>query len=545
MPVDTNRSPFSRVFDPDQSGTLTGLMGRAMGNNTALERQGSVRGGAQAALSDAVSKGKTPQQAILEYLKTPEGQQAFVSDPDFDKSLKSWADNITPPSPTMTNVAPGAMAVQTGQDGKVMNTFRNPTAEVQTFNEMAAIAKLPAERLRQLAEIQLLPGPEKQTAKEKAVSELVRSYGLPQEIGTKLLADVYRTVSIKDAFGAVVGEGVMDITSGQMIQPGQATSPNFGTAGPGFTGPAQGAPQGVQWPAAGTTQVPGQAPQQPQAQPGRTGQMPQTAPTPGLQPGNVDIQDMYDDKRTMFFGAGLAPTALSWANSVFRQIDPGLQVPGGQKSTGRRQAIQELHVALDGLTREGAGLGIPTVFINDLKALAPGFGPFESPSDALSKGMKLLQRVTDEITAQEANIRDPNVPAKVKVEAASRAKAYQTIERALPTMEEMQELKRQLDSGTAPVMTPGTAVRSLEETTRKGVKAGVEDLSSGGKKPAQAAPRPGQTPQAGAEPELKGNPYAAMSAKELLKVDPKSVKEPALRAALRARLDELLMKKGK
>lgn len=160
----SQKSPMSynALFDPSRGGTLSTL-GALMGAPTKAEyvqqRSGAANSAGIAAIQKRVESGMSPQAAIVDYIKSPEGQQWFLMSQDPMDEVRKYLANTTPPKPGVNTVgrqlvddngkliyqgpedpytmSPGQTHINPGQETTVTAPL-NPTETKQKYDEYVA-----------------------------------------------------------------------------------------------------------------------------------------------------------------------------------------------------------------------------------------------------------------------------------------------------------------------------------------------------------------------------------------------------------------------
>lgn len=471
-------TPFSHLLNPEQPGTLMGFIGGLTGSPSKGQVAGDARGRALQMLSAEIQAGKTPQQALVNFLQRPEGVELFIRDPDLMTTLQQLQKQATPPEPKMTVAGPGQNVYSTinGVTTKVGGAA--PTV-VQELLGLQEIAKLDPADFQEMARLTMLPAEARRTAQERAVASLISAGKISQETGQKIIGGIIKVLPIKNQYGEETGQvSIIDIASGNVIQPGKANQPGNDTS-----------------------------------------TIPDTAKN---HDGTIDPSKLFRGKATMFLGTGIAPIMVSTLSSILEQIDPKMILEPGAKAHSQRQDIRELHAALINLRDNASGLNIPKITIDTLIKLAPGLGAFDTPHNSVISGIKLLDKVNEEVAANEASTRDPALPVEERKKAASRMTSWRRVQRALPSMPEMVAMEEAIRQGDAGALT----LRGAVEDSTGGARRGVNELRNPGGK---GTPQP-------------TNDFSKMSPEQLLAIDPKTLDANG-RAAYRRRLEALKGKK--
>lgn len=560
-------NPFSGMRA--NSGSLFANLGLAP---TYEDVAGQATGEANSALGALIEGGLTPQQAIVKYLQTPEGMQAFIRNPNLADQMQKTIASVTPPKEDVTTLSPGQTALGTdpysrttrtmgsvpaqpqlstaspgqktystqngqtrevgnnpslpqinnipagntsqviNQDGTVASTTVTSPAEVQTFNALTKVAQLNPTELEEMARIQLLPADQRKSAAERAVKRLVDGGQIDATMGQKLLAGALDIKEVHNNFGDGTGQFVItDKLGGQVIPSQNQINPDGSISpNPVYNGATRQLQDGTS------------TPLNPPAPRG-----PQTSPQPGAQGPSVapSSLDLAKDKRSMFLGTGALAATASYLGATAKQFDPSINDPKSESATTQRDYLGQLHTALIALRDNASGLGIPVKVIDQALSLAPGFGPLENPKEATKKGIMLLNMAENEIARGQMNIRDPNQPRALKIKEAERIQSWKRVTEALPTKPEMIELYKDIESGKANTMGIGGAAESaanLAKSSFDALNKGIKDVG---------------------EQNQPATKYQKMNEDAMIKVDVTKLQPNELRA-YKTRLQELIKAKG-
>lgn len=250
-----SRTPFERVFDPEaQRTTLTGFLGRVMGNPTADERQGAAGGALMAALGQRLQGGMQPKQAFIETLQSPEFMDAFASgNEDIGLLMTQMMKGLTEfqSGPASEVLAPGAMIAQQGPDGSWGPALANPTAEMQKFRDLSALSGLSEPALQEIARAQLMGQQDGTgTAEERALNGLVAAGLIDRTQANYMLANGLKVQEVRHPVSQqVTGYNLLNTIAGTYtpltIQGGKV-APAMGVPGPdGMSQPPVQAPAGT------------------------------------------------------------------------------------------------------------------------------------------------------------------------------------------------------------------------------------------------------------------------------------------------------------
>lgn len=567
-------TPFERLFDPDQQGTLTGFVGRAMGNNSVV---GTARGNAMSELSKLQESGLTPQQSIVKFLQTPQGMEAFHSDPSFIQQAQEFVKAATPPNPQLHNVpegnqvyattpgqagiagtnpsrpkiesvAPGHRGVQVNSDNTTTDLGTQPfqtrienvppgnrgisvngnnstsdlgvtpPADVQSFTQMATIAGLDPKRLQEYA-------------------------------GNKIMiANRYEVKPIKNAWGEDTGGFVIeDKLTGNVVPSSKVLLPN-GEVG---DNPAAGSRRN------NITNEPSSF------APGISNEQLSKATNAD---GTINAAKLYDDKRTMFLGSGVNAYMLNTLGQVMRNIDPSLTDEKSEKAVRQNDYIAQLQYELHNLVSNGGGLGIRSSVIKQASGLGPSENSWRDPKTAVTKGIQLYDLAQTEILRDKMIVNDLNgYPKEQRVDASKRIAQWEAVHATLPTRKEMVDLFNAFGSRQSGAVTGPDLVKSAGTMVKGGVSALGDTLSATTDKgapqpnanaqppaptnvPPQAAPQQGQGQ---GQPPVKSQAaqqapmtydFSKMTDTDIIKINPAKLSPPE-QQQYRARLDQLITDK--
>lgn len=549
-------NPFSALLNPDKQGTITGFLGGALGYPTASQAAGGATGDALKALSDLRAQGQTPQQAIIQFLQTPQGKDYFVqAGPDGLKQLTEGLQATVPPTPAVHTVAPGGQLFQAGPDGKMGLVATNPKEQANTvlspgqtmvdsegkplasvpeagspdvvkFKQYAQIAGLPQQEIQRLAAMQIDPS-KTPTEKATAIQKLVTDYGLDQRTGQAMLAGAIQVIPQKDSYGNTTGDvTIIDTTNPQAVQsikinpnnsvsvspvPGLKATPNSTGIGP--SGTFEGAS------AVSPSATPGITP----ASGAGTGVLPASKADPTAN------KQYFGDKADMFLGAGLVAHAVGAASKVGETISPELISKEGAKANDRQTQLAHLTNTLLSMGEQGNGFGINKSIINSFKDLLPSADSLtETPHAAIQKGIRLLQKVQIEIGAEEGAASNSALPQSERVASAKRAEGWRRVERALPTMEQMDNMEKAIRNGTAGALNVESGAKAIIDQGGKAVNSGKKQVQ-------------GVTDAVTSE--TGSDPFANMNEQQLTAINPRSLGQPAL-VQYRNRIRALIAKGG-
>lgn len=231
---------FNAFLDPSRN-DLGGFLGRLTGAPTReeywMQRQGQASQAGMAGLAERVQQGMPPQQAVLDFINSPEGMDFFTTVPNAADEIKKQLALMAGPEPQdMINVAPGGAVFDpnTGQQA-----FSNPTTEVQDFTGLAEVAGLSKDEMATLAQAALV---KKQTGDltqtQEATANLVARGLITPEMKDKIDGGVLQIQPMLGADGSTEGHVIIDMTDptnptailptgGLTKKPVQPGSPNY------------------------------------------------------------------------------------------------------------------------------------------------------------------------------------------------------------------------------------------------------------------------------------------------------------------------------
>lgn len=213
-------TPFNAVMDPSRPGLL-GFFGRLAGNPTREEWQaqqvGMARSKGLQRLQEAIVTGAPPQQAILEFVNTPEGMDFFMKDPDPMGVIKSFMEMAQAPDPGENDVklSSGERIVRPDGKGGYAQIAANPTTEVQTFNGMAELAGLNEAEIAEMARAEMTQGQTGDpTEKEAAAERLFQAGVISETLRDQWISGMIEVRPKTDKFGNTKGFVMIDILNG-------------------------------------------------------------------------------------------------------------------------------------------------------------------------------------------------------------------------------------------------------------------------------------------------------------------------------------------
>jgi hypothetical protein len=458
-------NPFETLFDPSRDGTITGFIGRAMGNRSPEQIRGEAVSTAYKKIGELQESGLSPQQAIAKFVQSPEGVNFFYRNPDGVDALQKMilagkaeekkvynlsaggrligADGTEIASNPIQAAPEGPFTLGPGQrrfapGGKEIasvppeSSVLKPTPQMQNFDYFTQLGNIPKEEIQSLAATQARlmadpTNPDRSTETERAVQQLIAKYNLDPALGAKMLAGAIKVLPQKNSYGQDTGEvTIVDLTEGSSR-----------TIGPKANAP---------------TPTPA----------GKTGVVEAPKPEPVQLPA-----EYFGDKADMFLGSGIMPSLAKTVSNVGQQIDSSLITEEGAKATSRKNLVSNLRSALSSMAAAGEGLGVNRRVIEGMLELAPSGSATETPHEAVQRGIQLLQTVQGEIAAEEEKTAREDLPKEEKVNSAKRMEGWRRIERALPTMDQMKNMEEAIRTGKAGAMTLKSTVKSTVDATKR------------------------------------------------------------------------------
>lgn len=185
-----NGGPFANLFSPDSPSPVFATIGTALGNPTRAEvsaqQLGAAQGGVLSALSQSMTQGRTPQQALLDLMSTEEGIDYFTKGGDV-KTLVDYMASTTPPPAGANVLSPGEQLLTDA--GDVIGAV--PTTEAQNFNTLTEAALLSPEEKAEVARSQLYANATgDMTQVEEATARMVQNGAMSPEFRDLILSGV-------------------------------------------------------------------------------------------------------------------------------------------------------------------------------------------------------------------------------------------------------------------------------------------------------------------------------------------------------------------
>lgn len=387
---------------------------------------------------------------------------------------------------TSTTIPPAAttgpgQTLHTLQNGQYKPTFTNPTTQMQDFDSFRTIAGLPSGVVQRLAQMQMTPPDQRPTEMKRTLDEMVAAKQLDPKTANLLAVHAFgpqgviRIVPKLNRHGEQIGSSVIDLIGNRSMDVGQiSTGPGTDTSLPG------------------TPAAPPAAPGSPNATTG-PGAIPRTAPpgspaAPLAPPLNLqNPESPYSDKLQMFFAPGLFPQLNAALGSMARQVDSRISIPGSEDASANTDAMRNLAFALAGLTREGAGLNIPSKYLALAEALGPSASVWNDPKNAVRQAIDLHGRMQQAIREDRALLVDREQSHDSKRRAERRIETYGNVLEALPPLNSMIHLREDIAKNgpitRANEMSPGRFLSNLVSGTKQVVTTGADQARETGAVP--------------------------------------------------------------
>ena len=479
-----DRNPFEMVFNPDNTGTATGLAGRIFGVPTQAERIGEIQSRAMSEYSRIVQGGNlTPQQGVLELMKTPVGQELFRSGTDAIKSFGELVNTVQPPAPTV--MSPGSQAID--RTGKVVASA--PTQEVQNIKGLQQLAQLSPERLKEVAQINMLP------AEDRKLFALKQG-GLDPLLAAKLVSGVIEVKESKDLFGKPSGNFVIIDKSTNSIIPlnvGKTGSSNTASA----VAPSATNPEGIADPS----------------------------------------------KLNMFLGTGVWPTGLRYLDNMVRStFAEKFGTATGQTAQQRHRDLKDLEVAVTSFPEI---VGRTNKVLDTIRSLLPK--AINPASDSVDAGINIYQIADRELKNIETTLtsNDPYVSDQAKSDMSKQRLGYLRILRSLPPLQDMVKLKEAIIKDGGGSFSASSGVQAFKELGGNVLNAAQESYQNltSGKKPAAPAAPQAAAPAAPAQAQaVTPEQVPTMSIQQLSALNPATL-SPAVKSAVQNRIRQLLLQR--
>lgn len=514
-------SPFERVFNPDNSGTLTGMLGRAFGNSGAGDARGAALQELGQLLSQPGPDGQpmNPQRAVMQFMTTDSGKNFFARDPNAASTIGSFIQQMTPPQPQIGTLGPGDMRTTTepttvnGGGGTRTGPF-NPQSPIplQQGQTLAQPSSTPGgaatmgvgnpapPTLVGPAQGFVPPGatqPSFTQPSERLQTQkgYVEGAGLTQEQSQGAYRDLALTPEgkIGHAIDRLVEQKVMTKEQGEAYKAGalewKQEHNRFGT--PSGWGLYDKITQKRL--AAPVSDIP-------------------NAVKPS-EHSDADF-DLTDPKASMHLGSGALTMARDQLGRLNRMAigNSGIDSRGSVIEGERRNSIAAVRAALDDVEKVG---GLREGAAKRLLETAPELGVNVDAETNLRKMRTLHKEVTREIKSAEdtLDLTDPRNSPEVVKQASKTRDALQHVLRLLPTMKQMDQALDLCVKGDCGNFNLAGAADVLTKTAK-----GAKNALTG--------------------PNKVGNSFETMTPEQIQAIDVKKLDAKG-RAAYRTRLDQL------
>lgn len=553
-----DRGPFERIFNVDNPegtpfGAMLGTVGQVAGFKTAGERAQDAQGQALSQMSAEVSAGATPQQALLNFLKSPQGQEAFSRGMTVDIANKFMqAVNTTP---TVGAVGPGQTPVITrpGQPG-VEYGQQTPTTEQATARTIAPTKEVgPGVSLAQQPQGQygFQTGPAAPTTEQSTSRTIAPTVGVGP--GVTLAQQPQGEYGYKPGFNNKTTESqsfdnlkqyaqlppnvLADIAKLNMLPAdqrdselkrltdtavqngsiGQEVADKLRTGYYGGNGVIRMIPKlnrvGEE---IGTTIL------DMGANNGRGASMEVlnngysptggATPAPGSPAAATAGSPPRTNKSLMFFGTGLPANILAPLGQVVRgTLGVDIPIGGSEAASDNIRNLTALQTSLIQMAKEGGGLGVPARVISAATNMGPQSSTWGDPKTAVSHAIDLHAQLSDEMSKDTAKLNDIQASKQEKHRAEQRITAYQQIMSQLPPLSEMTMLQKDMATG-------GPITRANEVSVGNVGRAAIQAATAGGKKVGKNVDQ-----ATGTDQPAGGDRFSKLSNQSFLGIDPQKL----------------------
>jgi hypothetical protein len=476
-PAPTRGGPFSNLFSPDSPSPILSTIGVAMGNPSRQEIQaqelGAAQGGILGSLSQAMGKGRTPQQALLDLMQTEEGIDYFAKGGDLN-TLVNYMSSATPaPAPDGVMASPGQQMLDP-RDGSVMASV--PTADEQNFESQVADAMLTPAEKTEVARAMLYANATGDTSQAEAATQRMVDAGAMTPGFRDMVLSGIVGFKIDSNTGASVP---FDLRS---MDPGMAPAPTDPGV-PGFNLIDQGVPPAAVAPTAAPVQgAPAPATGGSPYAPTQSGQLAQPiADTPAMPEtgdiGDIDPLDITTTDARIIRGAGWIRGMQSAAGNLVGPIVPEAGAPVVQAMRGAMDEIKTLtnQIPIRASNRLSA----------DIKQLQK-LSDFEGVTPEVYGGKLIRLYNLTESLIQQAEIvaTNPKASIEAKKDAEAQIYALMTLRNGLPNPE---DLKREIDLVKTESQTEGILPPKAQQAI-EGLEAEVGGAVTGGKSKTKSTP---------------------------------------------------------
>lgn len=445
---------YNAVMDPSRRG-IFGFLGRMAGLQTReehiFEESGQQANAGFRAIQERIEGGMSPQQAIVDFVGSPEGMDFFATVPDPVNAIQNYLKSVAPPELADPMIVGQGADVWDPNQGQVVHSndapqdpytlnpndrrfdennelvavgaepVPNAPDDLVKFQAFAELAGLSPDEKKQLANVMIqkmaMPAGGDPTQAEAALSALVKSGKITEETKLLMLGGAIQVMPRRDQFGDIEGYDVVDTVGGSVQSLNSAT------------------PQDP-------------SPLAPTASPGRT---------PGTRPGEMpDALNQLENPADIVEGVGMVPKLQQMFGGLFGQYNPQWGTP--EEVTVRRQALANINLDAQNLRdilSNSRSSAAETKRIETILEPLSGFG--RSPVDAavalIEWGQYIDTRmgIAMETRSDPKTSKDARQNAEAEIQALKRAKAHVPPEKAL--MEKLVEL--QAAEGPIPAAIPG------------------------------------------------------------------------------------------
>lgn len=401
-------SPFANLFTPDSPSPIFATIGTALGNPSRAEvnaRQlGAAQGGVLSTLSQSMTQGRTPQQALLDLMSTEEGIDYFTKGGDV-KTLVDYMASTTPPPAGANVLSPGEQLLTDA--GDVIGAV--PTTEAQNFDALTEAALLSPEEKAEIARSQLYANATgDMTQVEAATARMVQNGAMSPEFRDLILS-------------GVVGYKVNPVTDALMPFDLRQMDPNM--QGAPFALPIDGAqPTGAQQPSGDYSPMTAEEIEPSALQP-ETGEVDWSS---------IDPSDITTDNAAIINGAGVLRTVQGRIGQIAGLADPSLAAP---VVNAMRNAMQTIK------TKAGdSGLRAGNRLAADLKNFDK-LTDYEGVEPA-NYGANLIQlhaMIDRELRIAERIAANPSSSSKLRQDVEANIYSLVNLKAALPPVDDLRK----------------------------------------------------------------------------------------------------------
>jgi hypothetical protein len=286
-------------------------------------RLGAQQAEGLAGLQSRIEQGMPVQQAVTDFVGSPEGLKFFGSSQDPIGAIKGYLQLSQKPADKFGTISPGA-AVLNESTGEVGAT--QPTTELQNTSGFMGLANLSPAETQTFGRAMLgkmTADPNNQTQKEAAMKQLVDAGKVDPLTAQKMLAGIIQVIPTLDANGNRTGMVAVDLTD--MMQDGDPSKAKSVVIG---------------------------------GQNGGAG---------GYQPAGASVDPATGKKNPVsgdiIFGAGVVGNAAETAGGILGNITPKLS---GQEYVGYRTALTAIKANVNSLMNVNSRLAAEVKIYNDM-----------------------------------------------------------------------------------------------------------------------------------------------------------------------------------